>query len=147
MESVDERVQAYLETLPGHRNIRQAPKAPSRTFTMSKPHGCSHCQRNIVDSRALTVCQTFCLEYNAKSAIVAAESGCAFYEWLLEFWSQYCLGFNTQEHEAIYFSLIFRPPGKPTVVNILIEAVCADGRREERNCWPNPQLLVSATEG
>lgn len=147
MGSFQKGVQEYLDMLPEHKNVEQAPRAPSKTFAIAEPHTCKHCQMNVIDGETLKSDGIFHLSYNVEPAVLAAKSGCAFYEWMLDFWAQYCLKFDIQEYAVVNFSLAFRPPLQPTAANIIIEAVYPDGRREGQLCWPDPQLVVCTTEG
>jgi len=147
MGSFQKGVQEYLDMLPEHKNVEQAPRAPSKTFAIAEPHTCNHCQMNVIDGGTLKSDGIFHLSYNVEPAVLAAKSGCAFYEWMLDFWAQYCLKFDIQEYAVVNFSLAFRPPLQPTAANIIIEAVYPDGRREGQLCWPDPQLVVCTTEG
>lgn len=137
----------YLSKLSERRDIEQAPWAPGKIFSIANPHKCDHCQANVINRDLITSKGSFRLSYGAVSAISAAKAGCAFYEWLLEFWAQYSVELNVEEYGAINFGLLFRPRQAIEGANITIEAVYSDGRRKEIICWPNPQLIVCTTQG
>jgi len=64
---------------------RNTPALQRKRFTVESPHTCAQCEQKVFDGFSASGSKTWYLKTSLDEAVLAAESGCAFYEMILDF--------------------------------------------------------------